>query len=380
MASSTANGSESLIIGTGGRSTGNDLIQVETSVRFKWVPDPGNSYVVTRDGGGGQTSVSGPSHAGGIVIVNGVSSSTPFDAPISELGFGFTEGGSFGVADEGSCSWNPATGAVDLWVGEEPTNDYFYGVGSTTAAVGWIEPEQEVACVDHGHWALVPDPHDLEAFGGDGNDTIFGGQGDQLLSGDDGNDILFAGLGTDTLLGGAGRDVIRGGTGTQILNGGSGDDTISGGAGEQTLTGDDGRDVLHAGTGQQTVSGGADDDTIRGGAGAQLLMGGDGRDAIQAGRGNQTLIGGAGGDVFTLRSSTGGKIAIEDFTPGQDRIEVAHRMSGLVLNTLGDIAAHASGDAHGDAVLNLGGGTTVTLLHISAGRVQTHVQDWFKLI
>ena len=379
MASSTADGSESLIIGTGGRSTGNDLIQVETSVSFEWVPDPGNSYVVSTDGGGGQTSVSGPSHASGIAIINGVSSSTPFDATISELGFGFTEGASFGVADDGSCSWDPATGAVSLWASQEPTNDYFYDVGGTRAAVGWLEPEQEVACIDYGHWALVPDPHDLEAFGGDGNDTIFGGQGNQLLSGDDGNDILFAGLGTDTLLGGAGRDVIRGGTGTQTVDGGSGDDTISGGTGDQTLMGDDGRDVLHAGSGRQTVSGGAGAGTIRGGAGAQLLMGGDGRDAILAGRGNQTLIGGAGGDAFTLRGSTSGKITIGDFTPGQDRIEVARGMSGLALSTLRDIAAHATGDAHGDAVLNLGG-TTVTLLHISDQRVQTHVQDWFKLI
>ncbi len=379
MESSTADDSEP-IIGVEGDSSGNDLIRVETSVSFRWVPDPGDSYVITTDGADGHSSASGPSHAGGRVTIDGVSSSAPFDAPISRLSFTFTEGDSLGIADDGSCSWDPATGAVDLEVGQEPENDYFVGVQSTWATVAWQEPEQIVAHTDHGHWALMPDPHDLEAFGRAGNDTIYGGQGNQLLSGDDGNDVLFAGIGTDTLLGGAGSDVIHGGTGTQILDGGSGDDTIIGGSGGQTLLGDGGRDLLQAGNGRQTVLGGADDDTITGGAGAQLLMGGDGRDTIQAGRGNQTLLGGAGGDVFTLPRGIGGQIVIGDFTPGQDRIEVARGVNGLVLHTPQDMAARVSSNAHGDAVLDLGGGTTVTLLHISAQRAEAHLSDWFKLV
>lgn len=126
--------------------------------------------------------------------------------------------------------------------------------------------------------------------------------------------------------------------------------------------------------------GGAGNDTIHGGVGAQSLMGGDGDDYIQAGHGNQTLLGGAGHDVFALGTDVRSQIVIGDFTPGQDRIEVARKVNGLVLNAPYDTATHVSSNSHGDAMLDLGGGATVTLSHVSAQRVETHLQDWFKVV
>lgn len=388
MTSTAAAPSDIIIIG----SSGNDVIMVESSVTFDWVPDPAQQYVdistlygYNTDGSPYRidTRVSGTSNATGTMTFNGVSSSEPFQSIPSSLNFQFTNFGSFHPDPQswsGSFSWNPTSNTLQSGIDEIWGNSISAGYVSDQAYFDDLNGNTEELHIEYGHWALAPDPHNVEVFGGAGNDTIYGGQGDQLLSGDDGNDVLFGGLGNDTLLGGNGNDVIHGGFGTQVLDGGSGNDTIYGGSGGQILMGGDGRDLLQAGTGNQTVSGSAGNDTIRGGVGAQLLMGGDGRDYIQAGRGNETLLGGAGRDVFALGDGVQGEIVIGDFTPAEDLIEVARGTNGLVLNTPHDLPAQVSSNTHGDAVINLGGGATVAISHISAQRVEAHLQVWFKVV
>lgn len=393
MASNAAGRSEAPIIGSEGDSTGDNLVRVEASVKFTWVPDPGNSYTATaiwydyapaEDGTWDyKTSSSGPSRASGTVTLEGVSSSAAFQASASDFGFGFTnhEGVSLWSLGWGNTwSWDPATGMLAASAGGGRDNWVGFWFDTTEARFSTVHWDRETSLVEHGHWTLMPDPHDVAVFGGEGNDTIYGGQGDQLLSGDDGNDVLFVGIGADTAFGGTGNDVIHGGIGMQLLDGGAGRDTITGGAGEQTLLGGTGADVLQAGRGGQTILGGAGNDTIRGGTGAQLLMGEAGHDTIQAGHGNQTLVGGTGRDVFAFIGSVTGQIVIADFMPGQDWIELAHGVNGLSLNGSQDLLSRLSADSHGDAVLNLGGGTTVTLSDISVQRVGAHVQDWLTIV
>ena len=60
----------------------------------------------------------------------------------------------------------------------------------------------------------------------DGNDTLLGGAGDDILFGQGGNDYLDGGKGNDILLGGTGDDTLIGGQGNDILIGGSGADTF----------------------------------------------------------------------------------------------------------------------------------------------------------
>ncbi|SDM70635.1 Hemolysin-type calcium-binding repeat-containing protein [Pseudomonas antarctica] len=60
----------------------------------------------------------------------------------------------------------------------------------------------------------------------DGNDTLLGGAGDDILFGQGGNDTLDGGKGNDILLGGTGNDTLIGGQGNDILIGGSGADTF----------------------------------------------------------------------------------------------------------------------------------------------------------
>ncbi|WP_421527575.1 immunoglobulin-like domain-containing protein, partial [Pseudomonas brenneri] len=72
----------------------------------------------------------------------------------------------------------------------------------------------------------------------DGNDTLLGGAGDDILFGQGGNDYLDGGKGNDILLGGTGSDTLIGGQGNDILIGGTGADTFV------WRAGDTGNDVI----------------------------------------------------------------------------------------------------------------------------------------
>jgi len=65
---------------------------------------------------------------------------------------------------------------------------------------------------------------DTDANGG--NDTLYGGAGDDILYGQGGNDTLYGGEGNDILHGGAGNDTLAGGAGDDVLYGGPGDDVF----------------------------------------------------------------------------------------------------------------------------------------------------------
>jgi Ca2+-binding RTX toxin-like protein len=86
--------------------------------------------------------------------------------------------------------------------------------------------------------------------------------------------------GDDTIYGGNGNDIIDGDIGNDLLNGEDGDDTIYGGAGQDIVNGGDGDDTIFSGSGNNTVSGGNDNDVITGGSGVNLLNGDAGDDVI----------------------------------------------------------------------------------------------------
>lgn len=148
---------------------------------------------------------------------------------------------------------------------------------------------------------------DIVAAGG-GNDTVYGGAGDDEIDGEGGVDTIWAGTGSD-LLYGEGLDYLYGEDGDDRLVAliGSGMVRIDGGADIDTvefdLTGvlNDlyfneasatnnlaglirivNTEVLDAtfGDGNDRVYGGAYNDTIRGGLGADVIKGGDGDDLI----------------------------------------------------------------------------------------------------
>lgn len=206
-----------------------------------------------------------------------------------------------------------------------------------------------------------------EAYGGSGNDTIYGdcgpaepgwqtsynggsdmlygGSGDDLIYGQAGDDRLTGGLGNDRLVGGIGKDLFEGGSGNDTIWGdlsggqsGSGkDDNIGhGGEGHDLIGGGSGCDLFFADAGNDRAYGYGGADTLEGGNGADRLVGGGGHDRLLGGGhyatsadradtiygqgGDDTLLGGAGGD--SMFGGTGSDLiegqAGADFLNGND--------------------------------------------------------------
>lgn len=189
-----------------------------------------------------------------------------------------------------------------------------------------------------------------DAFGTGGEDALTGTFNADMVRGGDGQDALFGDEGNDTLQAGAGNDELHGDFGNDSLMGEAGVDFLDGGEGNDTLDGGGDRDLLFGGEGDDVLYGGAADDFLQGGMGADMLSGGSGNDVLDGvfsrgsvdqddgdtlwgGDGDDTLIigqgdvahGGAGADTFVSGSFVetaefAGRV--EDFNPGEDRIEV----------------------------------------------------------
>ena len=176
-----------------------------------------------------------------------------------------------------------------------------------------------------------PDPYDDRdtVYGGDGDDIILTGDDEDTIFGGSGNDRIDAGLDDDWIDGGEGSDHIIGGEGSDLIYGGDGDDRIWGGLGESRPDAfnirddgsdgpadpvtDNGMDVIHGGAGNDKIYGQDDDDTLFGDEGDDLLDGGIDDDTLYGGDGSDKLIGGQGNDLLD-----GGADADEMFG-GDDR-------------------------------------------------------------
>jgi Ca2+-binding RTX toxin-like protein len=79
-------------------------------------------------------------------------------------------------------------------------------------------------------------------FGGEGNDLIMGGRKADEISGEAGDDRVFGNEGNDTLKGFAGRDELAGGNGDDLLDGGDDNDMLWGNLGADLHIGGAGED------------------------------------------------------------------------------------------------------------------------------------------
>jgi Ca2+-binding RTX toxin-like protein len=106
--------------------------------------------------------------------------------------------------------------------------------------------------------------------GGSGNDTLYGGTGNDSISAGAGNDTIIGSNGNDTISAGAGNDSITGGTGAEVVTGDAGNDTMTGAGGIDNLSGGEGNDTFLVAaaadisglTSAETVSGGVGVDTL----------------------------------------------------------------------------------------------------------------------
>jgi Ca2+-binding RTX toxin-like protein len=101
-------------------------------------------------------------------------------------------------------------------------------------------------------------------FGGDGQDHIDAGLGDDYVEGgnDYGDFISETGVGHDTIYGGDGNDQITAGPGDDLVYGGKGLDSIDGEQGNDKLYGQSGDDTVIGGAGIDRIVGGSGDDNL----------------------------------------------------------------------------------------------------------------------
>ena len=298
----------------------------------------------------------------------------------------------FGYGGEDLLSGN---GGDDLLFGNDGSDDLFGGYGSNVLDGGNGS--------DTANYSDIVGGIDVNLLSGSALQRMNPMDRDQLISienvvGSQGDDIIVGDQGGNEITGGLGDDRLEGGGGTDFLAGGDGDDLLFGNGDNDLLVGNDGDDDLFAGYGNNFLDGGNGSDTanysdtlggidvnllsgsalqrmnpterdqltsienVVGSQGDDFIVGDQGANRITGGLGDDTMVGLAGGDVFLFDLSGGvnlGNDIIFDFQIGIDRISVA----GGSHNRLADLNPHQVGQ---DTVLDLGFGTTVTLLHTQA--------------
>ena len=228
-------------------------------------------------------------------------------------------------------------GSDNIYISRDASNNVVVNKnGAISTHDGWLVSKVVVNGYDGNDFLYTYSnvSHRIEANGGYGNDSIYGGAAaDQLLgaggtdyvSGNDGNDHLDGGVGgfayysentgNDSLYGGYGDDTIHasdvgncilsGSFGNDSLYGYGGADSVYGSVGNDYLVSGGGNDLVYAGSDQDTVWAGSDDDAVHGESGNDWLFGEDGNDKLYAGAGNDYMAGGNGND--TLVSIGGGQ-------------------------------------------------------------------------
>ena len=156
-----------------------------------------------------------------------------------------------------------------------------------------------------------------------GSDTIYAGDGDDLVGGEPSTSVNFTDSfegeisDDDTIYLGAGNDILGGSNdlefGDDEVYGGEGDDVLShDGFGQVTFYGDSGDDVLVA----MGIDHDSSPDTLYGGDGNDIL-GGDGRDELSGGDGEDKFL------ISEVDWYVGGPVTILDYEEGEV-IEVSY--------------------------------------------------------
>jgi len=149
---------------------------------------------------------------------------------------------------------------------------------------------------------------DMDVRGGDGDDVIITGSGNDRVDGGRGDDTILTGNGRDDVSGGAGNDRIDAGAGNDVVYGGDDNDRIRGGRGNDVLDGGRGNDVIDGEEGRDVLSGGLGNDTLRGGADVDHIYAGAGTDTVHNSGGQDVVYGRAGEDTVSAAEGAGNRV------------------------------------------------------------------------
>ncbi|QHG67643.2 retention module-containing protein [Pseudomonas putida] len=200
-----------------------------------------------------------------------------------------------------------------------------------------------------------------------GNDTVNGG---------DGNDIIFGDLVTFPSIAGTGVEAIQayvaGKTGVDVgdVDARAMHQYVSEHYTEFDISGaNDGADTLLGGAGNDIIFGQGGNDYLDGGKGNDILLGGSGNDTLIGGQGNDILIGGSGADLFVWKAGDVGNDVIKDFKASEgDRLDLHDLLQGETASTIDNylkITTAADGTStlqvSSDGKLNAGGSADVTI-------------------
>ena len=200
--------------------------------------------------------------------------------------------------------------------------------------------------------------------------TITGTNDAETLDGTVGRDIISGLGGDDTLNGGAGDDILIGGSGGDRLNGGEGIDTASYEIASSNVRaylenagfpiGDANGDHFDN---IENLLGSDHNDALYGNNKANIINGGAGNDRIGGRGGDDTYIGGTGNDTFVTTFSDGEVNIIEDFTQGEDKVELGTTSTATTLDALyTDLSITSTNDTD-----HTGNGQNDTVLRFARG-------------
>ena len=195
------------------------------------------------------------------------------------------------------------------------------------------------------------------------------------LRGTPGDDAIDARGGNDVVKAAAGNDDIRGGSGDDWLFGGRDDDNLFGDLGNDRLLGQMGNDILDGGVGSDFLKGGNGNDRLSGGGGRDILLGGKGEDELDGGTGNDWLTGGGSGDTFVFRDNFGRDVITDLGVTGNGH-DVIEFSTDVFAGW--DELSRAITDTCGGAVIDTGGGNTITLLDVTKAQLVANHADLFQ--
>ncbi|MDI3401633.1 LapA family giant adhesin [Pseudomonas sp. V88_4] len=187
-----------------------------------------------------------------------------------------------------------------------------------------------------------------------GNDTVSGG---------DGNDILFGDLVSFNGIAGEGYQAMQAfvakETGVDVSK-------VTTSNVHQYITehyqafdvsgAHDGNDTLLGGAGNDILFGSGGNDLLDGGKGNDILLGGTGNDTLIGGPGNDILIGGSGADTFVWKAGDTGNDVIKDFKASEgDRIDLRDLLQGETGSTIDNFLKITTVDGVSSLQVNSGG-------------------------